>query len=482
MAKHKKDKDFQSRPLGGVFKDLGAPKDLDYGELNIAMRKAQDEVVLKNMRPMVEDKYQLFDSWINKVANVGINNSIIKENEFVLNRLGYAQLSSMCVDPIINKAIKIISDEIFSRGGSVVGVDDELLQAEVDDYLVEIEMLDKVRQLAVKALQFGGAFIFIQTTDADLTIPLAVDKDTTSIDRFVGIKVVEPWLVSPASIEMMNPLDNNYMKPTLWFISGAGEVHSSRLIPLTFFEVPDLIKPMFNYQGISLTQLMSEYVANADVMRQSVADLFLRFRTMIIKTNAEKLSSKEYIDRVKNNNLQANNLGVLLINNNEDVQQITTSLSGMDNLISQAMENMVISSSIPATKLLGISPRGFQSTGQFELRNYYDTITNYQNNMIKPIIRKLITYILNLRYNVSGYAVDYIFAPIGVATDDMEVRVKNAQVDLVNKMVNNGLINEDEALSVYKTKDWDLRGVDNTEEEEAQEEDEEFLENLKGLL
>lgn len=465
----------------------GGKVSMDYSYINGALDAERAMLGdIKTIKPLsTNSEYQVtYDAWINKVASIGTNNSILKESEFLLNRIGYSELANMSTDPIINRAIKVISDEMFTRGGTIVGGDlsDEMRES-LNNYIKDSALFTSLRLLVVKALQYGGAFLYLDTNDNDLSLPLGIDYDTTSSERWTGVRVIEPWLVSPSSTEMSDPTSKHYMKPSMWYISGKGQVHSSRIVSFTMFDVPDLLKPMFNFTGISLTQLMSQYIGTADSMRQSVGDLFLRFRTMILKTNAEKLGNREYLARVKAINNMANNLGVLVVNNNEEIQQVITPVTGLDALVSQAYEMAVAVSSVPVNKLLGTTPRGFNSTGEFEMRNYYDTIANYQNTMLKPIIERLLRTILNLKFDTDTKGISYEFAAIGVATDEVEARVKNSQADLITKLVNLGVINTDEALKVWQSKDFGLNDVDvNSDDSMVGSDEEELFKELTGQL
>ena len=45
---------------------------------------------------------------------------------------------------------------------------------------------------------------------------------------------------------------------------------------------------------------------------------------------------------------------------------------------------------IPATKLFGRSPQGFQSTGESDLRNYYEMVAGLQERHLRPALDRLL--------------------------------------------------------------------------------------------
>ena len=74
---------------------------------------------------------------------------------------------------------------------------------------------------------------------------------------------------------------------------------------------------------------------------------------------------------------------------------------GMDNLLSQMYELMTASTrGIPVTKLLGLSPRGFNATGEYDENNFYDVIDGYAKSVVIPVMEKVAEYILCFKAGV----------------------------------------------------------------------------------
>lgn len=428
----------------------------------------ENRLILSDCNPLTNDKFHTLDAWKNSIGNIGENNSIVQYNNYLLNRLSYAECGNIATDPIVNKAINTITNEIFANGGILEIVDDTLEQdfkddllSKVNDYFGDKDIAKTIREATIKALQFGGAYIYIDTNDTDKSIPLNINNDTISTERLIGFKVLEPWQVTPIKVNNTNPLDSDYMNPSVLYVIGGDTsgVHSSRLIPIVFFDVPYLIKPLFNYLGISLTQLMKDYVSNADIIRQSLGDLFIRFRSFLIKTNAHNIGDTQYKARVKFIAENMNNNGILLLSNNEELQQLITPITGLDNIQSQAYELMVATSGIPATKLLGISPRGFNATGEHDLKNYYDNIKSYQNNIFKTIFEAIYQTILCFKFGFYTKSLQYSFNPLGQSTDKEYAEIRNLNADYLVKLKQNDIISDDEALRALKHSDFDFSNI-----------------------
>ena len=73
------------------------------------------------------------------------------------------------------------------------------------------------------------------------------------------------------------------------------------------------------------------------------------------------------------------NNSVFLANTDTDkVENITTAIAGVSDIVKQAQEMIAAVNRTPAVKLFGISPAGFNATGESDLRNYNDHIRSQQ--------------------------------------------------------------------------------------------------------
>ena len=389
--------------------------------------------------------YRNFSSWQNYAASVGMNNSLQQYSSHILNRLSYQECANLATDSMISKAIDVIVREIFKSGGKW-----EAAHLDIDNFEMVLNSLDFYEKIALavqRALEYGGAFIYINTDDTNLSLPLYINEKTASTNKITGLTVIEPWQAAPVQVNTFNPLKNNYMQPDLWWVLGAGStVHKTRLIPIVFYSVPDLIKPLYNYLGLPLSFYMKNYVSNADTVRQSISDLVLRFRTKIIKTTAQKIADPQTQARVKYMNATSNNLATLLLAKDEEWIETVTSLSGMDNLLSQMYELMTASTrGIPVTKLLGLSPRGFNATGEYDENNFYDVIDGYASSVVIPAMEKVAEYILCFKAGVLDEP-KYTFNPRKQIKQKEQAEINNLKADYISKLIMSGVVTGKDAI------------------------------------
>ena len=73
--------------------------------------------------------------------------------------------------------------------------------------------------------------------------------------------------------------------------------------------------------------------------------------------------------------------GLMILNKeSEEFENVSTPLSGLSDLQSQAQEHMLSVTRIPAIKAFGIQPEGLNASSEGEMRAFNDTIKAYQRS------------------------------------------------------------------------------------------------------
>lgn len=188
----------------------------------------------------------------------------------------------------------------------------------------------------------------------------------------------------PSAYNALDPTAPDFYNPSTWWVLGR-EMHASRLLTIITRPLPDMLKPAYNFSGISMSQLAQPYVENWLRTRQSVSDLIDKFSKTFLATNmAQTLSGNDgsdLFDRVEIFvNMQSNTGMGVLDKESEDIVQVNTPLSGLADLQSQSQEHMCSVSKIPAIKLTGISPSGLNASSEGEIRSFYDDISSVQQS------------------------------------------------------------------------------------------------------
>lgn len=228
-----------------------------------------------------------------------------------------------------------------------------------------------VREVFKRATERDGFFgmgpIYIDTGDTDnpneLKMPLLLNKGKIKKGQLRGFVSLDPTWMSPVNYNSTDPLKTDYFVPSLWYVMGK-QVHASRLIFLRSREVPDILKPAYNFGGLSLSQMALPAVNNFLRTRQSISDLVHAFTVFALKTNWNAIIADPDImmRRLAAFVLGRDNKGLMLLDKDtEELDNISVPLGGLSDLQAQAMEQMAFPAQQPIIKLWGTTPKGLNS-------------------------------------------------------------------------------------------------------------------------
>jgi uncharacterized protein len=80
---------------------------------------------------------------------------------------------------------------------------------------------------------------------------------------------------------------------------------------------------------------------------------------------------------------------MLLMGGGEVYGQKTFNFAGLPDVHSRLLQEVSGAADIPLTRLLGQTPGGLQSTGENDIRNYYDGISSKQEDVLRPILDRV---------------------------------------------------------------------------------------------
>lgn len=300
------------------------------------------------------------------------------------------------------------------------------------------------RQAAEQETLFGRGQVSINIKGADIALPLILDPRTIKQGSLRDFTPIEAMWTSPSAYNALDPTAADFYKPSTWWVLGR-EMHASRLLTIITRPLPDMLKPAYNFSGMSLSQLAQPYVENWLRTRQSVSDLVDKFSRTFLKTNmAQVLNGGEggdVFDRIEMYVNMQSNLGMgVMDHETEDIVQVNTPLSGLSDLQSQSQEHMCSVSRTPAIILTGISPSGLNASSDGEIRAFYDWISSIQEAYYyQPVDTCLKVIQLHLWGEIDD-AITFKFKPLWQpsAKEESEIRLNRAneaQVYITNSVI-----------------------------------------------
>lgn len=314
---------------------------------------------------------------------------------------GFPVLALLAQLPEYRSMHETLADECVRTWGRVVSggeADDDMCQ-DIEAELKRLNIRAAVRQLVVHDQAFGGAHAYFKLKDDEQVrdAPLMLRPYSVRKGAFEGLRVIEPYWVTPNDYNSIDPTKANFYKPSSWWLLGT-ETHASRLFTLIGRPVPDMLKPVYSFRGISMTQLAMQYVDNWLRTRQSVSDAVKQFAVSGVLMDLQQMllpgASESLANRAELINRYRDNRNLLLLDKaTEEFFAITTPLSGLDALQAQSQEQMAAVSHIPLVKLLGITPSGLNASSEGELRVFYDYVHGYQDGALLPLMQAVLQFV-----------------------------------------------------------------------------------------
>lgn len=306
---------------------------------------------------------------------------------------GYQAIITMSQDWLIDKACRVPAEDATRNGWDLSAVD-EVGQQHIDTILKfdkKMGVKQKATEFAYFCRVFGVRIAFYDCGLDDEALKQPFNIDAVRPKSYRGMVQVDPIWVAPIleGDEAYNPLSQHYYEPTYWQVAGK-QIHRSHFVVVRHKDVPDLLKPSYLFGGISVTQMIAESVYGAQRTSNEAPALAMTKRLNVLKTDMSTfyLNPSASFDKMSKLNEVRDNFGVRLIDSDDEMQQLDTTLTGFDDVTMLMYQLVAAASNVPATKLLNTTPKGFNATGEYEAKSYAQMVAAIQENQILPFLER----------------------------------------------------------------------------------------------
>jgi phage-related protein (TIGR01555 family) len=296
---------------------------------------------------------------------------------------------------------------------------------------------------------FGRAQIYIKLRGADPKTPLILDPRTVPPNSLEAVVAVEAIWTTPVNYNAQDPTAPDFYKPSGWFMLGT-QVHASRLMTIITRELPDILKPAFNFGGMSLSQLAEPYVDNWLRTRQSVSDLINNFSTTALATDMSQILQGDddgsgLLNRAQLFTAHRSNKGMMLVDKDrEELVQVNTPLGGLHELQAQSQEQLCSVSRTPAIVLTGISPGGLNASSDSEIRVYYDWISAQQEAHWRAPLETVLKVVQLSKFGEIDPDIGIAFIPLYQMTPKEEAEIRLSDSTAAVNYIGAGVIDPSE--------------------------------------
>lgn len=312
----------------------------------------------------------------------------------------------------------------------------------------EMLIKEKIRNADIFKKVYGQILV-VPTFNVDMKKAMEKPYDPSKIKKgsYTGMTLIQPfWVTYEMSGDgIMNPQMAGFYEPEYYVINGKTRIHKSWIIKVITGVCPDILKPVYYYGGIPLTQQIFERVFCAEKTANEAPKLALTKRLLIADGNIENMAANptEAYETLKMVLQVRDNMGLMIKNPGDQVQQIDTTLTDMDALIMTQFQLVAAIAEMPVTKLMKTQLKGLANSGDYEMKDYAQTLVEIQENVYNRILERHYQ-ILSMSEYGRDLGLQVVWNPIDTPSELELAQIESQQAQTDATYIGAGVIGAEE--------------------------------------
>jgi len=439
---------------------------------------------IKDSQSSNKTEKQVEDALINSLANLGYGSKLRQgyygsDIHWTRNwvQLDSLYRSNWLAQRIINLPALDMTREWTNLLSEIDPVKIEKIQA----YESKLNIKKKFTQGIKWARLYGGALGVMNFGDtSDPSRPL--NPASVSANGLKSVHVFARWQITVGGELVKDMEDSEYGLPEYYIVNGM-KIHHTRCLRFISHELPWRQLYLEQYWGAAELERVLQALLRYDTTADSSSDLvFLAAQRYVKIIGYRDAAAKGQMSKVISvfNDL-ANLLTfnrIALFDSKDELINYDYKFTGLKDLAEMFMMDVSGASEIPTTKLFGRSPAGLNSTGDSDIRNYYDDCKTKQEDTLRPPLAKC--YRVLVPSAIGEYPADFAFEFNNLWQESdketADIQLKQAQADQI--YMERGVLSESDIAKelrqrgTYKniTADKMLDAEEDSEEETETEE------------
>lgn len=444
----------------------------------------------EKLRVRVKSGRYAFDSYQNLQARLG------KDSGNLMDGATYAQSNLLTRTPrtlefmyrgswIVGAAVDAIADDM-TRAGVDFGaaIEPDTLEATVSE-MHALELWQGIGDVIRWARLYGGAIGVMLIDGQDMATPLRLK--TIKQGQFKGILPLDRWSLVLTVDQLVNGLGPALGRPEFYTVGPNApalvgqKIHHSRVIRMEGIRLPFIQRQAEQGWGLSIIERMFDRLTAFDSATTGAAQLVYKayLRTLKKEGLNQILSAGGPAFEALAKNMEAirrfqSTEGLTLIDAKDTFETHTYTFAGLDDLLLQFGQQISGATGIPLVRLFGQSPAGLNSTGEGDIRNYYDGINAQQNRILRGPLDVVLRV---LHQSVTGEAppenFNFAFNPLWQLSEKEKSDIAKTTTEAVAGALDAAIIGPKTAMQELK-QSADVTGIfSNITDEQIEAADEE---------
>lgn len=389
------------------------------------------------------------DGWANVVTSVGTGNDKRIANQILWEYRSqefYEQLYS--ADELAGRIVDLIPEEALQKWIQWVGIE----QGKADALNERCEQLD-VRGAVLRtwkwARAYGGGCVHIVTDTKDPASPLRRGekvlalRDLSRYDLRIMTTDIEYDFGSP-----------NFGYPNIYYLNvqmggtyKGYPIHWTRMVRFDGVTVPRRTFIRNNYWHDSVLNRLHNAIRNYQSSNDAAASVLQDFNVGVYKMKGLSALIGAGKEDIVKRRLEILNYSksviraMVLDSESEEFEDLSRSVEGLPEMLTQQANRLVAATDIPHTKLLGESPDGSNATGNSTNQQWYNFIGAEQSNYLRPKLTRLLAIVLG---EGGEKAPPYKFPPVRKLDELEEAKRRSDMATADAAYIQNGVLDPSE--------------------------------------
>lgn len=338
------------------------------------------------------------DSITNVVARLGWGGG----SQFSASRYGFDYLTrnrteleaayrtSWLVGAAVDNPAEDMTQAGIKMNSKIDPKDEEALQAALSDLGIWGQLSSCLKWAGL----FGGAGGFMMIAGQDPSTPLNID--TIGKDQFKGILPLDRWMVIPTMTDLVMEYGPHFGKPKYYNVVSSApglpmfKIHYTRLLRFIGNELPYYQRQWEMYWGESVIERIHDRLIAYDSTSQGAAQLVYKahLRTYSVEGLRDILGQggpllNAFMTNVNMIRGWQTNEGMSVIDSKDKLEAQTYTFAGLPDMLLAFGQQISGAINQPLVRLFGQSPAGLNSSGESDLRTYYDGVKKRQERDLK---------------------------------------------------------------------------------------------------
>lgn len=409
------------------------------------------------------------DAFQNEMARIGFGQpNILEGTSYPLTRMSfnYNLFNSMYRGSwIVRKIIDVVPADMLKNWVKITSVVDPDALTKFNKTIRQTGTKAKLNEgLRLGRLYGGAAALMIIDGDQDeLSEPL--DYDKIMPDSYKGLMVFDRWAGINPSSEVISDVNNpEFGLPEYYVVNVADEktstvkVHNTRILRFPGRALPYWERMAETQWGESEIEVVFEELKKRDNTSYNIAYLIFLANIRVLKMadmgeliSATNEKAKESLYNVlEAQNWLMSNMGMYIMDKEDDFDTKQYSFGGLNEIYESFMLDVAGACEMPVTKLFGRAPAGFNSTGESDLKQYYETIETKQEEFLSPVLDKLLPVIAMSCWGKIPEDFEWEYNPVMVIDNKDLADLSSSYTTQILEAFNAGLIKKSIALKELK--------------------------------